>query len=281
MVEKKKLNNIDQPILRSLLEPGHPSISLRRQCRLLGTSRSTYYYQPSAISQGNSTLSRLIDELCLETAGINQRVLLSELTAKGFPIYKGRLQRLLCRMGFAPFERKLSGQLASRIAKLPSPPWRQDEVDARGEQWILDFAYWPSPQGDLFAALLVDAGTMGCLGWGLSDTISAALVTNLIQVTMESHPLPLLLRSETFLPFLSVNCLRQLRQEGVSLIAPLWPENTDGVGRSTRLAPLWKKLKQRAEALRVAHGQAHEHWILHQAILYCDALIDAPLPQIG
>lgn len=267
--------------MRSLLEPGHPSISLRRQCRLLGATRSTYYYQPSAISQVNSTISRLIDQLCLGNTAIHQRVLLSELAAKGFPIYKDRLHRLLCRMGFAPFEQKLAGQLASRIARLPSPSWRPDEVDGLGGQWILDFAYWPSPQGDRFAALLVDAGTWACLGWGLSDTISAALVTNLIRVTMESHPLPLLLRSETFLPFLSANCLRQLRQEGVSLMAPLWPEMTDGLGRSTMLAPLWKKLKHGAEGLRVAHCQAHEQWILHQAILYCDALIDAPLSQIG
>jgi len=199
----------------------------------------------------------------------------------GFPTDKGRLQRLLCRMGFAPFERKLAGRLASRIARLPSPPWQQDEVDGTGEQWILDFAYWPSPQRDLFVALLVDAGSWRCLAWGLSDTISAALVTNLIRVAVERHPLPLLLRCETFLPFLSMNSLRLLHQQGVSFMAPHWPENREGSGRSTILSPLWKQLKLAAEAMRLSHSQAQEQWILQQAILCCEEQTHHPASQIG
>jgi putative transposase len=266
--------------LRSLLEPEHPSISLRRQCKLLGASRSTYYYHPAIVSQKNSSVSRQVDHLCLDNPSISQQGLVSELAANGFQIYKGRLQRLLCRLGFAPFERKLAGQLASRIARLPSPPWQQDEVDGKGEQWILDFAYWPSAQSDLFVALLVDAGSSRCLAWGLSDTISSALVTNLIRVAMESHPLPLLLRSETFLPFLSLNYLRLLHQEGVSFMAPHWPEKTGGLGRSTLLAPLWKQLKCVGEAMRLSHSQVHEQWIVHQAILYCDGRMLEPASQL-
>ena len=33
---------------RPLVEPGHPALSVRRQCELLGLTRSAVYYQPAA-----------------------------------------------------------------------------------------------------------------------------------------------------------------------------------------------------------------------------------------
>jgi putative transposase len=43
---KKKLPP-DPDALRLLVDPGHPTLSVRRQCRLLGLSRSSYYYLDS------------------------------------------------------------------------------------------------------------------------------------------------------------------------------------------------------------------------------------------
>ena len=61
---KKKFHSSDQLILRSLLEPGHPGISLRRQCKLLGATRSSYYYHPVDPLRKSSQIVRLIDLLC-------------------------------------------------------------------------------------------------------------------------------------------------------------------------------------------------------------------------
>jgi putative transposase len=42
---KKNFYNFSQNTLRSVIEPDNPSISLRRQCDLLGITRSGYYYR--------------------------------------------------------------------------------------------------------------------------------------------------------------------------------------------------------------------------------------------
>ena len=47
---------------RPLIEPGHPALSVRRQCELLGLSRSSLYYEPAGESAENLRLMRLIDE---------------------------------------------------------------------------------------------------------------------------------------------------------------------------------------------------------------------------
>ncbi len=44
-----------------MLEPGHKTISLRRQCRLLGLNRATAHYRPRAESPEQLALKEAID----------------------------------------------------------------------------------------------------------------------------------------------------------------------------------------------------------------------------
>ncbi len=92
---------------------------------------------------------------------------------------------------------------------------------------------------------------------------------------MEKHPLPLILRSETFLPYLSQHCLGTLQKEGISLIRPLWLNRMEGSGRATVLAPIWTALKQWAQRLRARQPQANEEWILQQAISHHNGVLSS------
>ena len=47
---------------RELIEPGHPQISIARQCALVGLPRSTSYYHPQGERAENLTLMRLLDK---------------------------------------------------------------------------------------------------------------------------------------------------------------------------------------------------------------------------
>ena len=49
-----------------MIEREHQSLSVSRQCRLLGVSRSTLYYRPLGESAATLELMRRIDELYLK-----------------------------------------------------------------------------------------------------------------------------------------------------------------------------------------------------------------------
>jgi putative transposase len=263
---KKKFYSYDQQILRSCLEPGHRSISLRRQCELLGASRSSYYYQPAPAKAKAREVAHQIDDLCGLDPAMSTRMLLAQLNSKGMAICKNYLHRLLCRMGFAPYERKLTKLFSDRFGQLQhSPHWRKG-VAQSGEQWILDIAYWPCPRSERFAALLVDCHSQKCLAWGLSDSLACGLAMDVLKVAMEKHPLPLSLRCETFLPLLSDRFLGSLRQEAICIVGPLWLDRPQGVGRATLLAPLWRSLKLWARRLQAGNPHANEEWVLNEAI---------------
>ena len=50
-----------------MIDPGHPRLSIVRQCELASISRSSFYREPTAETEATLRLMRLIDEQFLET----------------------------------------------------------------------------------------------------------------------------------------------------------------------------------------------------------------------
>ncbi len=64
---------------RAAIEPEHPTLSVRRQCELLGLARSSCYYEARGESVANLTLMRRIDERYTEHPFYGSRRLADEL----------------------------------------------------------------------------------------------------------------------------------------------------------------------------------------------------------
>jgi hypothetical protein len=56
-----------------MIDPGHPRLSIVRQCELASISRSSFYREPTAVSEETLQLMRLIDEQFLETPWYGSR----------------------------------------------------------------------------------------------------------------------------------------------------------------------------------------------------------------
>jgi putative transposase len=263
---KKKFYSYDQGILRSLLEPDHPDISIRRQCELLGASRSTYYYRPVSVDQKTRDLARHVDVLCADRPLISSRDLVVKLHSCGFSLCRNTLCRLLSRMGFAPFERNLIKRYRAHLAQASALPFRLDDAMTHGGQWILDIAYWPSLKEERFAALLIDRHSLRCLGWGLAGDLVSSLPVGVCMAAVDGYPLPLTLHCETLLPLLNQRFLQEMRQRGIGLVGPLWLDLLHGSGRATSLLSIWRVLKQKAGVLRLKFPQATEEWVMGEAI---------------
>ncbi len=79
---------------RQWIDPDHPRLSARRQCELLGLSRSSYYYEVQVESEANLALMRQIDELYTEWPFYGSRRMAEELG-----VNRKRVQRLMRLMG--------------------------------------------------------------------------------------------------------------------------------------------------------------------------------------
>jgi putative transposase len=85
--------------LRPLVEADHPELRARRQCVLLGLSRSSLYYQPAGETAENLRLMRRIDQEYTAHPFLGSRRLTAWLIEQGEVVNRKRVQRLLRLMG--------------------------------------------------------------------------------------------------------------------------------------------------------------------------------------
>ena len=82
------------------MDPSHGTISVRRQCELLGLSRSSYYYERVKESGDDLRLMRFIDEQYLRTPFFGSRQMMRSLYRQlGERVNRKHVQRLMRKMG--------------------------------------------------------------------------------------------------------------------------------------------------------------------------------------
>ena len=89
-----------------MIEPGHPKLSLSRQCRLLRVSRSSVYHRPKGESAANLALMRRIDKLFLEYPFYGSRQIIRHLWREGVFVGRHRVRRLMRFMGLEAIARR-------------------------------------------------------------------------------------------------------------------------------------------------------------------------------
>jgi putative transposase len=84
---------------RLWIDPGHPELNIRRQCALLGLSRSSVYYKPARESPDHFALMRCIAARYTRTPFYGSRRMRVSLYQQGYGVNAKRVQRLMRRMG--------------------------------------------------------------------------------------------------------------------------------------------------------------------------------------
>jgi putative transposase len=74
-------------------------VSLVRQCRLVGISRSSLYYRPKPPDASTLDLMRRIDEQYLKTPFYGSRKMTAWLRSQGYAVGRDRVRRLMRLLG--------------------------------------------------------------------------------------------------------------------------------------------------------------------------------------
>ena len=90
-----------------MVDREHPSLSLVRQCALLGVSRSSIYYRPRPASAEDLFLMGESDRQYLETPFYGSRRMKAWLDRRGIRVSRKRVQRLMRAMRPRAIYRKL------------------------------------------------------------------------------------------------------------------------------------------------------------------------------
>jgi putative transposase len=241
------------PDRRALLDRDHATLSIRRQCALLGLARSGVYRPPRPANDNDLVLMRRLDELFMAWPFLGSRRMTALLRAEGHTINRKRVQRLMRKMGIAALGPK------PRTAK-PAPGHKifpyllRDMVINRPNQvWAADITYLPIGHGFLYLVAIIDWASRAVLSWRLSNTMDASFCVAALEEALARFGTPEIFNTDQGSQFTSAAFTDTLAAAGVRI-------SMDGRGRwmdNVFIERLWRSLKYEDVYLK-GYADGHE-----------------------
>ena len=237
---------------RRMVDREHPSLSIARQCALLGVARSSLYYRPREASGENPALMQAMDRQYLDTPFYGSRRMKVWLAREGIPVSRKRVQRLMRVMGLRAIYR-------SPRTSRPAPEHRvypylleKIRVTRPNQAWAADITYLPMARGFLYLVAIMDWHSRYVVAWRLSNTLEPDFCVDALKEALGQGQ-PEVFNTDQGSQFTSLEFTRVLRDHGVKI-------SMDGKGRYTDnifVERLWRTVKYEEVYLK-AYANAAE-----------------------
>ena len=153
------------------MERGHPDLSVRRQCELLGVNRAGLYYEPVGESEENLLLMRLLDEQYTRAPFYGSRRMTAWLATQGHEVNRKRISRLMQVMGVEAVYPKPKLSQPGEGHQIYPYLLRGVTVDRVNQVWSTDITYIRMAQGFVYLVAVMDWFSRYVLSWSLSLTL--------------------------------------------------------------------------------------------------------------
>jgi len=228
-----------------MIEAGHPTLSVRQQCELLGLSRAGLYYRPVGESAENLRVMRLIDETYTQRPFYGVRKMTAHLRRAGEAVNPKRVRRLMRRMGLEAIYPKKRLNLAAEGHKRYPYLLRGLTIERSDQVWCADITYLRLRRGFLYLAAVMDWHSRYVLSWELSGSLEADFCLQALQEALRQGT-PEIFNTDQGVQFTCEAFTARLKQAGVKI-------SMDGRGRcydNIFVERLWRTVKYEEVFLR-------------------------------
>jgi putative transposase len=214
-------------------------LPVTRQCQLVGLSRSTFYYQPKPISEGDLALMRQIDECHLERPYFGSRRVRDWLEDRGYRLGRSKVQRLMRQMGLTALYPKRNLSRRNQAHKVYPYLLKDVKVDRPNQVWAVDVTYIPMAKGFLYLVAIIDWYSRKVLTWELSNTMDTGFCLEALEAALATYGKPEIFNSDQGCQFTSEAFTAKLKAHDILI-------SMDGKGRwvdNVFVERLWRSLK--------------------------------------
>ena len=220
------------------MDRDHPTLSVVRQCQLLGLSRSGLYYQPAPLPEEDLSLMKLIDRQYLSTPFYGARRMAAWLKTQGHEVNRKRVRRLMQTMGLSAIYRRPRTSIPAPGHKVYPYLLRGREITRPDEVWAADITYIPMARGFLYLVAIIDWHSRCVLTWRLSNTLDEGFCLEALEEALRAGK-PELFNTDQGSQFTSKAFTSLLEQHGVRI-------SMDGKGSyndNLFIERLWRSVK--------------------------------------
>ena len=201
---------------------------MRRQCELLGVTRSQVYYEPKEPDQADverkeEILAR-IDYWHTMMPALGARRLRTKLKKDGYEVTRKTIRKYMEEMGICAVYPKPN--LSKRNFQEGIVPYLLRNYVARfpNQVWSIDITYIKMHKSHMYLTAIIDWHSRKIVGWKLSDTLSTRPVLEAVREAVEQYGIPAILNSDQGSQFTSEDYRQLLRELHIR-------QSMDGKGR--------------------------------------------------
>lgn len=223
---------------RKLIDPFDVTLTVDRQCELLGLRRSTFYRVPMGESAINLQLMEKLDRIYTDKPFLGSRKLVLELERLGFFVNRKRVSRLMGVMGLEPIYQK--PRLSKNSGNHRKYPYllKDYEIGGPGEVWSTDITYIPMSGGHMYLAATIDWYSRYVVSWRLSNSLDASFCLEMLEEAL-TRGKPMIFNTDQGVQFTSEAWIRKVEGNGIKV-------SMDGRGRcfdNIFVERLWRTVK--------------------------------------
>jgi len=226
-------------VRREMIEKGHPSLSIARQCELMEIHRSGMYYAPVPENEENLLLMRLIDEQYYRTPFYGIRKVTAWLQSKGYNVNRKRVRRLMGIVGWQTIFREMRTSIAAQGHKIYPYLLKGLPILMANQVWAMDISYIPMKNGFMFLTAIIDQYSRYVVHWSISNTMTAEWCAQVLQEAIRMHGRPDIFNTDQGSQFTSDVFTNVLIENGIQI-------SMDGKGRAIDnifIERLWRSVK--------------------------------------
>jgi len=205
---------------KSLIEEGHPVLSISRQCELLDLPRSTYYYTAAEMDEENLKLMRWIDEQYMKCPYYGSPRMTEWLRQeKHVNVNHKRIERLMRLMGIrsvlTPKRKRKQGE-EDRGKRYPYL-LEGMTIEKPNEVWCSDISYIPMRYGFMYLVAVMDWCSRYVLSWQLSNTMDVGFCVDALEDALRVGGKPQIFNTDQGSQYTSQQFTNRLQQEEIAI----------------------------------------------------------------
>lgn len=199
-------------------------LSIARQAKLLGISRSSVYYHPRPESKEELDLLKRLDELFTENPMYGSRRLQQMLRREGVLVGRRRIRRLMKKLGLWAVGPKPNTSKPHPQHKIYAYLLRDLVIERANHVWATDITYIPMRAGFLYLSAILDWATRKVLTWRLSNTLSSDFCIAALKEALTRYGKPEIFNTDQGSQFTSAEFTQVLKDHDIKI-------SMDGRGR--------------------------------------------------
>ena len=207
-----------------MLQSEHPRLSLAKQCKLVGISRSSAYYHKRPVKMADLDLMRLMDEQYLKTPVYGSRSMTKHLRRRGHKVNRKRVQRLMRIMGIEAIHPRPKTSKPHPEHKIYPYLLRDLAINRPNQVWAADITYIPMHRGFMYLVAIMDWHSRKVLSWKVSNTMETDFCLEALEEAISKHGCPEIFNTDQGSQFTSIAFTGKLKEHNIKI-------SMDGRGR--------------------------------------------------